>query len=231
MALAGQGGPLSEKLKYYLQRSYSSVDRLIKLVNDMLNISRIDSGRLTLQIEKADITKIVREVVDDITPRADELGIKIEVEDPGSVPDVLVDPDKIKEVIYNLIGNSLKFTKRDGKITISFNQDNESVEINISDNGSGIAPEDLSKLFQKFGILPGTYVTNQPTFGTGLGLYICKSLIEMHGGKIWAKSEGKGKGSVFTFTVKKYSQNELEIFSQKFKNNQEISIGLIHSQI
>lgn len=231
MALAGQGGPLSDKLKYYLQRSYSSVDRLIKLVNDMLNISRIDSGRLTLQIEKSDIIKIVREVVDDITPRADELGIKIAIENPGSIPDVIIDPDKIKEVIYNLVGNSLKFTQRDGKITISFNQDNESVEINIADTGSGIAAEDLSKLFQKFGILPGTYVTNQPTFGTGLGLYICKSLIEMHDGKIWAKSEGKGKGAVFSFTVKKYSQNELEVFSQKFKNNREISVGLIHSQI
>lgn len=231
MALAGQGGPLSEKLKYYLQRSYSSVDRLIKLVNDMLNISRIDSGRLTLQIEKTDIIKVIREVVDDITPRSDELGIKIAVENPVTVPEVLVDPDKIKEVIYNLIGNSLKFTPRDGKITVSFDQEDEQVYINIADTGSGIAPEDLSKLFQKFGILPGTYVTNQPTFGTGLGLYICKSIIEMHGGKITAKSEGKGKGAVFTFTVKKYSQNELEIFSQKFKNNQEVSVGLIHSQI
>lgn len=231
MALAGQGGPLSEKLKYYLQRSYSSVDRLIKLVNDMLNISRIDSGRLTLQIEKSDLIKVIKEVVDDITPRADELGIKIEFESRDPLPDVLVDQDKLKEVIYNLIGNSLKFTPKDGRINLSFEKENDVVKVNISDNGSGIAPEDLSKLFQKFGILPGTYVTNQPTFGTGLGLYICKSIIEMHGGKIWAKSDGKGKGAVFSFTVKKYSPDEQEKMMQKFKTNQEVSVGLIHTQI
>jgi len=231
MALAGQGGPLTEKQKYYLERSYNSVDRLIKLVNDMLNISRIDSGRLSLQFRKIDIDRLARDVMEEIEPRANELGISIGIEQSKSVSEVMADPDKIKEVVYNLLGNALKFTKREGKITVSITEKDNMVQVSVVDTGSGIAEEDMPKLFQKFGILPGTYVTNQRAFGTGLGLYLCRSLIEMHGGRIWAFSEGRGKGASFSFSLKVFNQEELDKFNDKYKDTVSSGVGLVHSQL
>lgn len=230
MALTGQGGDLNEKQKYYVQRSYNSVDRLIKLVNDMLNISRIDSGRLTVQTQSCSIEKITREILDEVAPRASELGINIALNNKSDLPDVLVDSDKVKEVLYNLIGNSMKFTPGGGHIIVSFEQKDKMIEVMVADDGAGIAAEDLSKLFQKFGILPGSYVTNQPTFGTGLGLYICKSLIELHGGKIWAKSEGKGKGATFIFSLKVFNEEDQKAINEKFAHTSQPGIELIHNK-
>lgn len=231
MTLAGQGGALNEKQTKYVQRAYNSADRLIKLVNDMLNISRIDSGRLSVHIQSIKIQDLTREIIDEISPRAVELGINLEIDINSQIPDVMADPDKIKEVLYNLIGNSLKFTENGGKITVSFVQKNDIVEISIIDNGAGIDVENLPKMFQKFGILPGSYVTNQPTFGTGLGLYICRSLIELHGGKIWAKSDGKGKGATFSFTLKVFNQDDFIKFQKEYNQSINQNLGLIHEPL
>lgn len=231
MALAEKGGALNEKQRFYLQRSYNSVDRLIKLVNDMLNISRIESGRLTVQMQQVKIEQLVRETVEEVIPRAKELGVDVIIEQKGVLPDVLADRDKIKEVIYNLIGNSMKFTPSGGKITVSVVQKDKMVEVAVADTGSGIPAENLPKLFQKFGILPGTYVTNQAVSGTGLGLYICRSLIELHGGKIWASSLGLGKGTVFTFSLKVFNEEGLKDFREKHGGQSEAGVGLIHTQI
>ncbi len=230
MALDGQGGVLNEKQRHYVQRSYNSVDRLIKLVNDMLNISRIDSGRLTVQVKSCSCEQMVREVVDDVGARATELGITVAVEQRSAVAEVLADPDKIKEVIYNLIGNSMKFTPSGGKITVSCTQQENMVEIEIKDTGTGIAAEDLSKLFQKFGILPGSYVANQSAMGTGLGLYICRSLVGLHGGKIWASSEGKGRGTTFTFSLKVFNQEDFNKFNEKYNQQSQSNVGLVHNK-
>jgi len=231
MALAGQGGPLNEKQKRYVYRSYTSVDRLIKLVNDMLNISRIDSGRLSIQMQSVYIDKLIGEIVDEITPKAKESGIDVVIEQQGVVPEVLADGNKIKEVLYNLIGNSMKFTSEGGKIVISYVRKENMVEVAVKDTGEGIAAEDLPKLFHKFGILPGSYVTNQRVSGTGLGLYICRVLVELHGGIIRATSEGKGKGTTFTFSLKVFSQDDLKKFSEKNNKKAEKDVELIHTKI
>ena len=231
MALSGQGGALTEKEKYYLQRSYNSVDRLIKLVNDMLNISRIESGRLTINIKSVDMNQLVSEVIEEISPRAKELGVNIDINEQGSIPQVLADPDKIKEVVYNLVGNSLKFTPKDGKITISFIQKDTMLETQVHDTGSGIEVEDIPKLFHKFGMLPGTYVANQPASGTGLGLYITKSIVELHEGKIWVTSEGRDKGTTFTFSLKVFNQHDLDKFNEKYKKDSQAPVELIHQKI
>jgi signal transduction histidine kinase len=136
----------------------------------MLNISRIESGRLTLSVKEVNIDKVVQEVMDDLKPRAAELGVNIVMQADSPPPSVLADRDKIKEVLFNLIGNSLKFTPSGGKITIAFKISDPMVEIKIADTGSGIDAENLPKLFQKFGLLPGSY--KQGVAGTGLGLYI-----------------------------------------------------------
>lgn len=230
MALKGKGGPLTDKQLYYLDRAYRSTDRLIKLVNDMLNISRIESGRIALQMAAVDINKVISEVVEEVLPRAQELGIHISVNKDALLPHVLADADKIKEVLINLIGNSLKFTPSGGQIVISASV-NTMVEVHVSDNGSGIAEEDLPKLFQKFGLIQGSYTVNKTTTqGTGLGLYICKSIIELHGGRIAVYSPGVGKGATFSFSLHKFDQKLLHEYQLRTASSRE-SVGLVHTQI
>jgi len=233
MALNGKGGELNEKQKYYVERGYNSVDRLIRLVNDMLNISRIESGRITIELKSVDMIALTQEVVDEVLPRANELGVSVIIQKPESLPPVLADTDKIKEVMFNLIGNSLKFTSKGGSITISYSQSDGFVETKIADTGAGIDPEDMGKLFQKFGLLEGSYITNQTStsMGTGLGLYICKSIINLHHGEIKAASEGRGKGSTFTFTLKKFEESDVQELKTESTNDQKEKVDLIHLQV
>lgn len=220
MALAGKGGELTEKQKYYLDRAYNSTDRLIKLVNDMLNISRIESGRMSFTMKEADIATIVKTTVSEVKPRADELSVAIEVVEAESIPHILADEDKIVEVLLNLVGNALKFTNAGGKITISFSQHDEYVVTSIHDTGAGIEADDMPKLFSKFGLLPGSYTNNRNvSLGTGLGLYICKNIVEIHGGEIKAESPGRNQGSTFSFSLPVFSQQKMDEFNSKYSKD------------
>ena len=232
MALKGKAGELNEKQHFYIQRSYNSVDRLVRLVNDMLNISRIESGHISLEFQSVNLNTIAQEVVDEVLPRAGELGVSLTLKKEGLLPPVLADPDKIKEVLFNLIGNSLKFTPKGGNITISFSQTNGFVVTAITDTGIGISSEDVNKLFQKFGLLPGSYVTNQTTIaGTGLGLYICRSIIDLHHGEISASSPGKDKGATFIFSLKVYNEAEFQALRSTRSESGTNNKDLIHAQI
>ncbi|HSX09924.1 MAG TPA: sensor histidine kinase [Candidatus Saccharimonadales bacterium] len=231
MALKGKGGELNERQRFYIERSYNSVDRLGRLVNDMLNISRIESGHITIDFQAVDLHKVAQEVIDEVLPRAGELGVFVSMQKMNSSPIVLADPDKIKEVLFNLIGNSLKFTERGGKIIVSFVQKDSMIETIVRDTGMGIATEDIGKLFQKFGILPGTYITNQTAMGTGLGLYICRSIIDLHHGEIKVKSEGKGKGATFIFSLKKFKDADLEYIKNQQADEKKDKVGLIHAKL
>jgi len=135
--------------------------------------------------------------------------------------------------MFNLIGNSLKFTSKGGSITISYSENDGFVETKIVDTGAGIAPEDLGKLFQKFGLIEGSYITNQTStsLGTGLGLYICRSIIDLHHGEIKAASEGRGKGSTFTFTLKKFDKSDEQELKIENANDQKEKVDLIHAQL
>lgn len=231
MTLQGKGGPLSEKQRYYVERGYNSAGRLIRLVNDMLNISRIESGRITINLQSVDLVKLAQEVMDEVLTHAREVGVTVNLQKQESLPRVLADADKLKEVFFNLIGNSLKFTPKGGSITISFARKDGFVETKIADTGIGIEPEDVGKLFQKFGMLSGSYVTNQKTMGTGLGLYICRSIITLHSGKIEALSAGHGKGTTFTFTVKEFNEADMKPFKTEASDDKKDNIGLIHTEI
>ncbi len=232
MALAGKGGKLSEKQKYYLGRSYSSVDRLIKLVNDMLNISRIESGRLTVSFQKVDVKALVQDVVEEVQPRARELAVSVVLEAKSKLVPVVADPDKIKEVLFNLIGNSLKFTPRNGRITVAITQNSTTTTISVSDTGVGIEKDDVPKLFQKFGMIAGSYATNQPAQGTGLGLYISRSIVDIHGGTIRAESKGRNQGASFRFTLRNYTDKIFAEMSKKYNSeNTKEEIGIIHTAL
>lgn len=232
MALNGKGGELNEKQKYYIERSYNSVNHLMRLINDLLNISRIEAGHISIIFQAVNLMKITQEVIDELFPRALELGILIDMQKDDSLPLVLADPEKVKEVLFNLIGNSLKFTPRGGSIVITYSRKNDFVETRIIDNGAGILAEDMPKLFQKFGLIPGSYVTNQTSVGgTGLGLYICRSIIDLHHGEIKAQSEGKDKGATFSFTLKIYNDAEYQELKKHRQQYTDKNGELIHSDV
>ncbi len=229
MAMNGKAGEINEKMKYYLDRAYNSTDRLIKLVNDMLNISRIESGRMKFEFKQVDLGKLVEDVIVEVKSRADELELNLQLQTSTILP-VLADPDKIQEVLINLIGNSLKFTPKGGSITTTLQQTGDMVTVTVTDTGVGMTEEDVGKLFQKFGLMEGSYQTNQnASLGTGLGLYICKTIIETHQGKIWAESAGKGKGSSFNFTLKVFNDRDFKLFQEQLGGKGEV--GMLHSGI
>lgn len=200
MALSRSDVPLSEKLKRYLTRALISTERLINLVNDMLNISRIESGRVEIIPTPFSIVELAKEVYNEIELKAREKNIAIHIL-ASNVPEVFADPDKILQVFLNLLGNAMKFTPSGGDITISFFTDGRIVETSIKDTGVGISKEDIGHLFKKFGRLDNSYVAAATSGGTGLGLYICRTLIELSQGSIKAYSPGVGQGSVFSFTL------------------------------
>lgn len=200
MALNRADVPLSEKLKRYLSRTLQSTERLINLVNDMLNISRIESGRVEITPTTFNTQQLVDEVFTEIVEKAKEKNLSLQLI-KNKVPEIFADSDKVHQVLLNLIGNALKFTPPNGKIWVDFFSDGQVVEVSVKDNGIGIAREDLLRLFTKFGRLDNSYVATATSGGTGLGLFISKSLVELMGGRIWADSDGLGKGSTFTFSL------------------------------
>lgn len=200
MALNRSDVPLSEKLKKYLTRTLLSTERLINLVNDMLNVSRIESGRIEVNPKAFNIIELSKSVAEEVSAKALEVGVGVIVTGV-KLPKVFADPDKVHQVLLNLVGNALKFTPKGGSVTILFFTDGQMVDISIKDSGVGLSREDLGRLFQKFGRLDSSYTAISTSGGTGLGLYISKSLVELMKGRIWVSSEGLGKGTTFSFSL------------------------------
>jgi signal transduction histidine kinase len=200
MALYRPDIPLSEKMKKYLSRTLISTERLINLVNDMLNISRIESGRVEVLPRAFDIRTLVRDVMIEVEVKASEKKLDIRILE-SNIPKVFADPDKVHQVLLNLMGNAMKFTPNNGQISVSFFTDGKIVQTSVKDSGVGIAKEDLGRLFTKFGRLDSSYVAAATSGGTGLGLYISKKLIDLMKGKISVSSEGENKGATFSFIL------------------------------
>ncbi len=201
MALHRADMPLSKNLEKYLARILISTERLINLVNDMLNVSRIESGKIEINPEQVDLLLLVKDIIDEVYySKSEEKKLQFEVFEK-QVPKAIADPEKLRQVFLNLVGNSLKFTPDGGKITFDFFTDGKVVEISVSDTGVGISKEDLSKLFHKFGRLDNSYTAAATSGGTGLGLYISKNLVELMHGSVRVKSEGLNKGATFTVSL------------------------------
>ncbi len=201
MLLAGKGGDLSEKQRYYLERVSQSSQRLINLVNDMLSVSRIESGKVQIAISDFDIVDMVKSVYEELQIKSDEK--KLDFSFTSAAPSIKVsgDPDKTREVITNLLGNALKFTDK-GSIITTIEEHDQQIRIGVADTGRGVASEDMPKLFKKFGRLDSSLSTVAATTGTGLGLYICKKYVEAMKGTFDVKSE-LGRGSTFAFSLPK----------------------------
>lgn len=210
MALHRSDVPLSKTLEKYIARILMSTERLVNLVNDMLNISRIESGRVEINPEPVDLHSLVKDIIDEVYfSKSEEKMVNFVVlEKP--VPKVFADPEKLRQVFLNLVGNSLKFTPAGGKITFDFFTDGRVVETSVTDTGVGISKEDLSKLFHKFSRLDSSYTAASTSGGTGLGLYISKNLVGLMRGRIWVSSEGLGKGTTFTVSLPVATKDKLE---------------------
>jgi len=197
--LDGLTGSLNEKQIRYLARIKSNTDRLSRLINDLLDLSRIEAGRVEVRPTTLSLGALTEEVAEHLKSLAAEKLIRIEVPSPDPKVTAWADRDKVTQVLMNLIGNAVKFTPRDGKITVAFEKNgNDYVQISVADTGPGILPEERNRIFSKFYQVAN--VDKQKPKGSGLGLAISKALVEMHGGKIWIESE-VGRGSTFYFTL------------------------------
>ena len=188
-------GELPEKVEKPLANIYTSNERLIKLVNDLLNVSRIEAGRMEMNLEKLPIEEIINSVAEELKNVVKEKNIYLKFEKPEKAsPKISVDKEKIRQVIMNVIDNAIRYTEKGG-VTINLKSQNSNLKIIVKDTGAGLTKYELSKMFESFS--RGAAGTRLYTEGVGLGLYVARRFVEMHRGKIWAESKGKGKGSTF----------------------------------
>jgi signal transduction histidine kinase len=198
----GKLGPVPEKIESSLKVVRQESARLLSLTNDLLDIRRLEFG--TFQLNKESLK--YREVIDHCTREIQPFLREKKQEFKVDVPDeqLLVDGDRIRlcQSLMNLLSNATKFTSEGGEIILHVEDNTDNVTTQLSDSGIGIREEDLERIFESFAAI------KKPTYikGTGLGLSVTKGLVEAHGGKIWAESEGEGKGAAFTFTIPKYEK-------------------------
>jgi len=178
---------------------------LLQLVNDVLDISKVEAGRMDLAYERTPIGSIVDVVRGVIAAVAAKKGIELEVDVGPNLPEVYIDPGRIKQVLYNLISNAIKFTPRGGVVRLIARASDRHIIVRVSDTGVGIAREDLPRLFREFEQLPQPGGARPE--GTGLGLALTRRLVELHGGKVAVESE-LGKGSTFSVHLPLKSPDE-----------------------
>lgn len=195
----GLHGELKPEQKYFLDKSFTNVNRLIKIVDNIFEASEFDSGNVGLKNELFDLVKLVGEAVSGMSQQIQEVGLEIKNSFPGNKIELYADPKKISRVLIELIKNALKFTEK-GCIEIKIEDQDDKVEFSVKDSGRGIAQENLPKLFDRFQQFGRDFGPGER--GSGLGLFIAKRLIELHNGKIWVESL-LGEGSKFSFSLPK----------------------------
>jgi signal transduction histidine kinase len=192
-------GPLNERQTHHLRRLRSNTQHLTGLINDLLDLSKIEAGRIELNSTRVSLGGLVHEVGETLRPVAAEKGITLEAATAEPATLVWADRDKITQVLTNLIGNAIKFNPPHGTVTVcSASDDAEWVRVSVADNGPGVAADERERIFEKF--YQGAQNGGPKPKGTGLGLAISKTLVELHGGKIWVESE-LNRGSTFCFTL------------------------------
>ncbi len=197
LVVDGLAGEINAEQKELLGISKKNVDRLARLIDDVLDFQKIESGRMKFDIQPNNINEIAGDVYEMMATAATDIGVDLLLELDGSLPKAGFDNDKITQVLTNLVTNAIKFTEK-GKITIKTAQTDDVIEVSVSDTGCGIKKKDLPRVFDRFEQLATG--GERKTGGTGLGLAISKELIEKHNGIIWVESEFN-KGSKFTFTL------------------------------
>ena len=201
--------PLPPGLRRDAREIYRSSKHLLRLIDDVLDMAQIEAGQMRIDFKPVDLRSIVTETLDMIRPLVRGKGTALRTELPADLPPVLVDRDRIQQVLLNLLNNAQRFTER-GSITVRAKVEADEIEISVVDTGVGIPPDEHEAMFKEFYQVEGLVAQGQG--GHGLGLAICKKFIEMHGGRIWVESDGiPGHGSQFHFTLPTAEAERLEI--------------------
>jgi len=190
-------GELNEKQDEYLKDIHASGQHLLSLINDILDLSKIEAGRMELEPTDFDLRTAIENALTLVRERAGRRGIALHQMVDQRLGHIRGDERKIKQVLLNLLSNALKFTPEDGRIDVRAGLVDSMAEISVTDNGVGIAPEDQGAIFEEFRQV-GT--AEKRAEGTGLGLTLCRKFVELHGGRIWVHSQVRA-GSSFTFVI------------------------------
>ena len=198
MLLDGDAGKLSRLQKEYMENISASNEREIHLVNSLLNISRIESGRISIAPKDTDLRKLVESVVADAGVSEDRRVRQIELEIERGIPLINTDPDLMRHVYMNLLSNAIRYTGEKGKIKVTIKIKGDTILSSVTDNGIGIPKNEQGRIFERF--FRAANAMKRETEGSGLGLYLVKTIVESSGGKIWFESQ-EGRGTTFYFTL------------------------------
>jgi signal transduction histidine kinase len=188
-----------EERRQFLTDVLNGGRHLLTLVNEVLDLSKIEAGRMELKIEPASLQEIFDAVQSTMHSLAAQKAIELRVESAGALPSIPMDAARVKQILLNLVGNAIKFTPEAGKVWVRAESESGFARVEVGDNGPGIAPEEQERIFLEFEQIQPAARSGKPE-GTGLGLALAKRFVEMHGGKLWVESE-VGKGSRFIFTL------------------------------
>jgi len=208
MLLSGVTGELNEKQVNFVESILKNGEHLLNLINDVLDLTKIEAGRLELNREPVDLRSALLGVLPIVKPRAADKRIKISTFLPTDVPTVLADPAKLNQILLNLLTNAIKYTHENGSVSVEARVKEDLVEIWVTDTGIGISQEDIDRIFQRFTQVDSSASRTQG--GTGLGLAITRELVELHGGEIRVQSKlGKGSSFIFTLPISKEPADHL----------------------
>ena len=204
--LMGAAGQLNDQQRRFLEVVKSNTERLNLLVNDLLDISRIEAGRVSLSPEALDLRTLIEEVLaeQERIAREEDRPMTFEAQLPPDLPLVYGDPERVRQIVENLVENAYRYTPEGGHVWVRAHVEGDKVQVDVQDTGIGIPPEEQPRVFERF--YRGENPLVMASAGTGLGLSIVKTLVEMHGGEIWLTSTGEpGEGSTFSFTLPIYT--------------------------
>ncbi len=190
--------PQTEQQHKLLTIAHANTERLLLLISDILDFSKLESASLRLNLERQRLEPVLSQAAESMATLLEEKSLTLDLHVESSLPDVVIDSDRIGQVLTNLLSNAIKFSPAHGRIEVRVVPAETSVHVSVRDHGEGIAAQDLGKLFRKFSQIDSS-LTRQAG-GTGLGLVICKGIVEQHGGTIWVEST-PGQGSTFFFAL------------------------------
>jgi len=198
LVLGGIAGTLPEDAKELLGIAQNNTDRLIRLINDILDISRIEAGKMEIKRAPLSVADSVHRAIRELEGFATQRSIILTADLPDDLPRAVADYDRLQQVLVNLLSNAIKFSDLHSNVLVTAGLDEDQIWVRVADQGAGIPKEHLASIFEKFHRVDNA--STRKTGGTGLGLAICRAIVEEHGGRIWVDSE-MGKGSAFTFTL------------------------------
>jgi len=199
MLLDGDLGKITEEQKDFIEKTYKSNERMITLINDLLDVTRIEEGKYLYKPTPADLEAVCQFAINSFQEEIKRKKIRFEFKKPKKkLPQVVLDVEKMRLVVQNILDNAIRYTQAGGRVTISLKAVKKEIELSVKDTGVGIPEDQQERVFTKF--FRGANVMRMETEGTGLGLFITKNIIEAHGGKIWFESE-ENKGTTFHITL------------------------------